>query len=262
MNQSTEPYENFCKWSTEKPLAEKGFIVAADTTQEWLLPWWWENYTKYNDLPVAFVDLGLSKEMKNWCKERGRYIHLFVPDAFLLEKASFPKEHIDHWETLHGKKFWESRNAWFKKPLACLQSPFEKNVWMDLDCEVKGYLGDIFSVPLPSYSVAAAKEHLPNKDPSINSGVILFQKNTPLIETWAEESLKNNSLYFGDQDSLYALILKNHPPMADLPLTYNWSRLNQNNEDALVVHWHGNTGKMVISHQIQKMMMQKEGLLS
>ena len=114
--------EDHSKWPLKKALAEKGFIVAADQSLEWLLPWWWERYSKYNDLPVAFVDLGLSKEMKEWCKEKGHYIHLPVPNVFMDEpedalKATMRRE--------LGSDFSISRNAWFKKPLCCLQAPFE-----------------------------------------------------------------------------------------------------------------------------------------
>ncbi|MES2199736.1 MAG: hypothetical protein V4489_06175 [Chlamydiota bacterium] len=255
------PYETYCKWNVKDPLAEKGFVVAADLTQEWLLPWWWEKYKEHNNAPVAFIDLGLSQEMKRWCKERGHYIHLPVADLFVSGKENFPSKKAKDLEKEFGERIWISRNAWFKKPLACLQSPFKKSVWMDLDCEVKDNLNDIFSLPLIPTSIAVIKEHLPGKDPNVNSGVILFEKDAAILEDWARESLANNVSYPGDQDVLYALILKNKPPLTDLPPIYNWSRLNNDNPEALVIHWHGNHGKVVINHQWQRSQMEKEGLL-
>jgi len=262
LSQSTKPYKNYCKWNREKPLAKKGFIVAADLTQEWLLPWWWNHYSKYNDLPVAFIDFGLSKEMKEWCKKKGHYIPLLIPNIFVAEKDSFSSKHIQDWEKLHGTHFWESRNAWFKKPLACLQTPYETSIWMDLDCEVKGSLTPIFSLPLSPSGISLAKEyHTPGHFDNVNSGVILFQKGISIIEDWARESLEENHAYVGDQDILYALILKKQIPIGDFPLIYNWSRFSNTNPDALVIHWHGNHGKSFILHQIQKATIQEAGLL-
>ena len=48
-------------------------------------------------------------------------------------------EHLDD-------AFWQCRNAWFKKPLACLQSPFKRTIWVDLDCEVRRELGELFAL--------------------------------------------------------------------------------------------------------------------
>lgn len=263
MTQDTRLYETYSKWSLHEPVAENGFVVAADLTQEWLLPWWWSNYTKYNNLPVAFVDLGLSKEMKEWCKKRGHYIPLPIPNIFVAEKDSCSSEHIKNWEELYGSHFWESRNAWFKKPLACLQTPYKTSVWMDLDCEVRGSLTSIFSLSIPSSGIMLAQEYPSVEDwDNINSGVILFKKGNPTIEEWAKESLESNHTYKGDQDILHALILKKQIPLGDLPLIYNWSRFSEVNPEALVVHWHGTHGKSFITHQIQKAIIQEAGLLS
>lgn len=258
MNQSIKPYENYCKWPLEKPLAEKGFIVAADQTLEWLLPWWWERYTKYNDFPVTFVDLGLSKEMKNWCKKQGHYIRLPVPDVFVVD----PKEDLEKiMKEELGPNFSISRNAWFKKPLSCLQSPYELSVWMDIDCEIKGSLHSIFSLPLPSSGIALAQKYCIDYPCDINSGVILFQRGIPIMEAWAKEALKNNQPYVGDENILYDFMMRGEVYIENLPHIYNWSRRFDHNPDALVIHWHGRHGKSFISHQLQKSMLEKEGLL-
>ncbi|MBS0628503.1 MAG: hypothetical protein JSS09_09890 [Verrucomicrobia bacterium] len=245
------------KWNTLKSIAEKGFIVAADLTQEWLLPWWWDNYSKYNNYPVTFIDLGLSKEMKTWCQEKGHYIHLPIPNIFVFEKNSFPLIHIEKWEKDHGSSFWESRNAWFKKPLACLQAPYDLSVWIDLDCEVKGSLSSLFSLPLPSSKITLAQKYHPLAP--VNSGVILFKKGAKIIEDWAKEALENNQTYVGDQDILYTFVCQGKIVSEDLPSIYNWSRLNPPNPNALIIHWHGKPGKSFITHQIQKKQIQSEG---
>ena len=241
----------YCKWSLTDPYQEKGIIVATDCTQEWLLTWWWENYIQHNDLPVSFVDFGMSKEMKAWCQEKGNYIPLSVPNIFIGEKGSFSAIYAEELEKKHGAYIWESRHAWFKKPLACLQSPYKTSLWMDLDCEIRGPLDPLFSLPLYS-GVSLAKNYCEEKGEDINSGVILFKHGAPLIKHWAEESFKESALFIGDQDVLRELIDRGNLKTGDLPLLYNWSRFNKETPEAIVVHWHGNHGKTSISHQISK----------
>jgi len=45
-----------------------GVVVAANGTQEWLLKWWWDHYSKNSDFPVTFFDLGKSKSARNFCE--------------------------------------------------------------------------------------------------------------------------------------------------------------------------------------------------
>ncbi len=237
--------EFYTKWSDRTfPLQEKGVLVASDSTQEWLLPWWFENYQKHNDLPVCFVDFGLSAPMKAWCKSKGDYIYLEVPDVFVAEKKVCTESDILLWEEGYGKSFWESRNAWFKKPLACLQSCYQKTLWVDSDCEIRGSLKPLFSMEIPFSGMMV------NQDLEVNSGVILFVYRSCLIEKWARLSLENNKHYRGDQDILADLLKKQEA--ANLPLIYNHSRLLEDVPNVVVKHWHGANGKTVIAHQIHK----------
>ncbi|MES2199737.1 MAG: hypothetical protein V4489_06180 [Chlamydiota bacterium] len=227
------------------PSATQGFIVGADSKQEWLLPWWWERYSKYNQYPVTFVDFGLSQKMKEWCKKQGNYIELPI-DVPTSIKNFHSTLQIESWEKRYGQNFWESRNAWFKKPLACLQAPYTRSVWMDLDCEVRGSLSPLFSLPFPSEGVAVTKEYVQGKELGINSGVIVFQKGATIIQDWAKASLEKNYAYPGDQDALYDLIIEKKVPLYELPIIYNQSRFSNNLSDAIVIHWHGEFGKSVI----------------
>lgn len=261
MKTPSHPYTSYCKWNPSSPTQQRGFILASDQAQEWLLPWWWENYKKHNNTPVTFIDLGLSLEMRHWCKERGHYIHLPVPDIFVLEKRFFSKTKTHKLERKYGRRMWDSRNAWFKKPLACLQTPYQKTVWIDLDCEVRGSLQPLFDLPFPEDGIVIGKEYFRKKERGVNSGVFIFEKGAPIMEEWAEESLYNNKNYPGDQDILYDLMIEKKIPLIELPSTYNWSRLNKPNPDAIVLHWHGVHGKTYIIHEIQKETLRKEGLL-
>lgn len=249
----THSYLTHCTWPQDPPSDKQGFLVAADLTQEWLLPWWWDKYRAFNDHPVAFVDLGLSSGMKQWCKERGHYVHLPIADIFVQEKQEFSTEHVQKWERQYGNHFWDSRAAWFKKPLACLRTPFKKTIWMDLDCEVKGNLDSMFSLKPPKNGLVIAQGYSYSPDDTdVNSGVIIFEKGVPIIEDWAKESLLSNNIYVGDQDILYDLIVKHSIDIQDLPLIYNWSRFSEQNPEAVVIHWHGKYGKSYIIHEMQK----------
>src|SRR5690606_10167073 len=105
-----------------------GVLVGSDLTLEWALPWWWERYKTYNTHPVAFVDMGLCFEMKEWCKQRGELIRLKIVDFTEEVEPKLAQE----WEEKTGTQFWGSRGAWFKKPFACLSSPFERTLWIDI----------------------------------------------------------------------------------------------------------------------------------
>lgn len=243
-------YSSFCKWGCSEFVTDEGVLVGCDLSQEWLLPWWWEQFQKTNHLPVAFVDFGLSEPMKKWCRERGIFIRLKVADIFVAEKEAVDPGLICEWEEAYGKQFWENRNGWFKKPMACLKTPFQKTIWLDLDCEVRSSLQEIFSFCEHSSGVAIAQElnDPPHQRGGVNSGVIVFKHGVPLLEEWAREALECNHLYPGDQDILTVLI----GDFAPLPHIYNWSRCYEENPQAVILHWHGRHGKTILRHKIAK----------
>ncbi len=246
-------------WPAKEPTIPEGCLVASDLTQEWILPWWWENYSQHNNFPVTFVDLGLSPEMKNWCQEKGHYVHLPLSCVFETERCSLSQEHVQHWEEKHGRLIWDNRKAWFKKPLACLQSPYKKTIWLDLDCQVTGSISPLFSSTLDASGVKVLQETINDCESGVNSGVIIFTWGVSLIEDWAKESVNTTDIYVGDQDVLYALIKKQKLSIADLSPLYNWSRFRGPNPAASILHWHGRQGKQVIEHQIFKKNMETLG---
>jgi hypothetical protein len=230
-------------------IAEKGVIVGADITQEWLLPWWWGHYSAFHTYPTAFVDFGMSAEMKSWCAERGTLISLRIADVFIADRHEMDPSLVQQMEEACGKTFWLYRSAWFKKPLACLQSPFHRSLWIDLDCEVRGPIDALFDLCTEHLAMAVDLS-----SPSFyNSGVIAFKRGLPVIETWGTDALKRNHLFRGDQDLLNAIICEQKIEVVEIPAIYNWSRCCTPNPEARIVHWHGPQGKSAISHQIMKM---------
>src|SRR5579872_4291468 len=119
----------------QKPKQERGVLIACDEKQEWLLPWWWENYSQENTLPVLLVDLGISEETRCWCQQHFRIIDFALEQNFVAPKEKLSKKVRSSWK-IYGKEFWQARNCWFIKPHLMLQTNFRSTLWIDLDCEV------------------------------------------------------------------------------------------------------------------------------
>ncbi len=231
-----------------------GVIVGADMTLEWLLPWWWENYQKHNAHKIAFVDLGLSLEMKEWCRERGELIRLRLLDDFVKEKSEIDPIVANLWDQEFGKHFWQSRVAWFKKPFACLLTPFQRTVWIDIDCEIRGSIQNLFAYADAPPGIAMARNQCP-VDMSIgnyfyNSGVIAFRKNIDLLSDWANCCLRATDTYRTDDEAFSDMVEKRKIAISEIPPAYNWSRCQENDCEAIILHWHGATGKEVLRHRI------------
>jgi len=229
-----------------------GIIVGSDITQEWLLPWWLENTLRHNRRPIAFVDFGLSEEKKQWCRERGELIPLLVADIFVKEREELAFPIIEEWENRYGENFWDSRKAWFKKPLACLQSPFRRTIWVDLDCEVLGSLDFVFDACMHPSGIAMVKDRSsrPSSFPMYNSGVIAFQREIPLIKEWADQSFERNGEFRGDQELLSRMIFEKKLSISELPFIYNWNVGYGIHPDTVVCHWVGEMGKLALRNQI------------
>lgn len=250
------------KWRTKGLVEKDGIIVASDLNQEWLLPWWWEHYHSFNTRPVAFVDFGMSQEMKAWCRERGELIAFPITDIFVADQSELDPIFVRKMEESVGKNwFWPCRNAWFKKPLACLRSPYRRSIWMDLDCEVRGCLNTLFD--LCKSSLAIAKDPtLSTSHTTFNSGVIVFNHEDLIFEEWAHLAIENNCRFRGDQDILSLIIHEQKINVIELPQIYNWSRRLEKNPKAIVLHWHGQHGKNYIQHMIQRSNLQALGFIA
>jgi hypothetical protein len=211
----------------------KGILIGSDDKTEWLLPWWWKYYSKYNDFPVAIADFGLSPKMLKWCQKRFQVISLKCPQDFVQQRNSLSTKRAVQWQEEYKGDVWEARQAWFKKPLACLQTPFDLTVWLDVDCEVCGPLKPLFDILKEGVELAIIRE----ESQEYNSGVLLFPKKASFLKKWAELCLKENDKYMGDQNALTELILAGEVRYTELDHKYNW-RMSKGYYDAVVVaHW-------------------------
>lgn len=225
-----------------------GIIVGSNQTQEWLLPWWWENYQRHNQYPVTFFDFGLSSEAKIWCRQKGNLVSLPMSNFFVREKEEVDLVTAQRWEGRYGEQFWASRNCWFKKPFACSLSPYDRTIWLDLDCEIVSSLQNLFSFCEHPSGFAIAKDQIENS--SYNSGVMVFKKNNTLIEQWAHLAWERNGQFRGDQDLLSKIILDARASICELPQIYNWIIGYGLNSQVVIYHWVGEIGKQLLRNQL------------
>jgi len=233
---------------------QKGILIGSDLNTEWLLPWWWKYYSKYNNFPVAIVDFGLSPKMVKWCQKRGEVISLKSHD---FSSKKLPLDLSKAWESIYLGDLWKARKAWFKKPLACLESPFDLTVWMDIDCEVCGPLNPLFEEWEKGVEVALVRDERSVEEHNYSSGVMVFPKQSAVIQAWAALCLASYDQYMGDQNALTDLLLSGKFSFKEISPLYNWIMFQGYNCGALVAHWGAAWGKEYIRkfggiHELQK----------
>lgn len=242
-----------CKWKRIPQKAE-GIICGCDCQQEWLLSWWWDGYRSENDFPVTFMDFGMSSKAQKWCAERGEVIALNLDASFIKGKEEISLDSARQWEDFYGPTVWKSRYSFFKKPFALLHSPYQKAIWIDLDCEILGSIEEIFSTCDPISQIALVREHatahLPkfHIDGRYNGGVIGFVHGAKMIQKWAEDAVVRNQDFWSDDALLSALIREYEVPVVELSELYNWRLAKGVNVNAIIHHWVGSAGKSYIKH--------------
>jgi len=248
------------KWRDVNKVTPRGVIVASDERQEWLLPWWFENYAKHNTFPITFIDLGLSPEGKEFCIERGELVSIPDYSALGLKEETDPEKAL-FWERTYGtRSWWSKRECWHKKPIALLQTPYEHTLWLDTDCEVRGNLDPVFDIVATSGAIVICEEteetqafdreqgNIFPDEILFNSGVIGFVRGSAYIMEWAGATLSKHGSYWGDQDLLSRLIYENKWPVQILDPMYNWRELAKGKHpDVKISHWLGEKGKFFIS---------------
>ena len=247
-------------WREVTAVIPKGVVVASNEQQEWLLPWWWENYTKHNTFPVTFINFGLSEEGKSFCRQRGELVEIpFLP--FIGVKEETEEERGVFWESIYGSSaWWAKRSLWHKKPIALLQTPYEQTLWLDTDCEVHASLAPLFEKmtkesgllicpePEEAQEFDREKGHIFVDEVLFNSGVIGFTRGSPYILEWACHTLKDHGFYLGDQNLLSRLIYEKKWPVQILDRLYNWRQITHGKHpDVKITHWVGDMGKFFIS---------------
>ena len=239
----------------DKPKFSLGILCGCDSHQEWLLPWWWSRLEEHSKLPVTFCDFGMSKEARQWCQEKGNLLDIEWDPAWITPREKIGEDRIAAWESLYGSSVWDARNAWFKKPIALLSTPYQKTVWLDLDCEVLSSILPLFETCSPASPISMVREmassHLPLFHPEIkyNSGVMAVEHGASLIQKWAEEAICSNHLFWGDDPLFSYLISVERYPINELSEVWNWRMSDAFCMNAKIYHWVGSGGKGFIRQQ-------------
>lgn len=220
----------------------RGILVGCDQNQEWLLSWWWDNYRQENSLPVAFADFGMSEEGKAWCREHGILLPTNTDGLKVATRDEINPALIVEWENF-SDFFWKVRQAWMKKPFACLCSPFSQTLWIDLDCEVLGNLAKIYDYIDPHSKMGLVQV---NTGTEFNSGVIVFEKDSPLLKKWTEATLSKNHQFVSDQGILSQVIFECSYSVGEIPEIYNWPMCRGYHLGTVVLHWAAEWGKAYI----------------
>lgn len=243
----------------------RGVLVGCDYKQEWLLPWWWDHYTKNNAFPIAFFDFGLSEEGRAWCKSKGTLIDL-TSEITPTDRSLLDEKTIQAFELTCGKNLWAVRSSWLKKPFALSMAPFSINLWIDTDCEIKGSLLPLFKRLKKDTEIAIVKDPsqaserlLPNEI-DYNSGVILFHKNAEFIKHAIKQLLLHENKFPGDQNALSRAIYLHNPSLIELPKKYNTRFDEEASSDVLIRHYCGGPGKIEILNNLPKTYFQGIGI--
>lgn len=241
-----------------------GILLGADLSGEWLLPWFWEHYTKANSYPVAFVDFGMSEFGIEWCQKYGTVVSL-KHECSASKKEDLPQEIVERWEIRHGESVWSVRDAWMKKPFALQSTPFDKTIWIDNDCMVKGSLAPLFEI-LDTYDLAAyedTSEKLwlsPDAEPHYNSGVVAYKKNTPFLKQLHETALTYEAQLPGDEEILGKAIHTYAPKVYKLPLEYNCQYDKKSIKEPTIIHYSTGPGKLEIMQMLPQSYYQGVGI--
>ncbi len=232
----------------------QGVLVGLNCEQEWLLAWFYTHFRNFNpELPIAFADFGMSKEAREWCLERGDVFD--VPELAGPKPANFLFQG-DQWKEWKLDTFTWTADRWlcFRKPLAIALSPFEKTLWLDLDCQIRASLEPLFSLPLSSTKFGATPcgsyfyAHNLSKDlvyliDKYHTGVVLTEKSSPLLHQWTD-SITSDPSFRTEEGPLSFLAAKNNLPITEISRLYNWSVFTWGeNNDAAIYHWLGKEAK-------------------
>ncbi len=222
----------------------RGVLVGTDTAQEWLLPWWWSHYSCHNTLPVTFVDFGMSQKVLHWCQKKGNVIPLHLDKSFIAPKEAIDPTKAAIWERRAGKDVWGWRESCFNKPFALALTPYDETVWLDLDCEVFESLDPIFQfIKEFDFSIANPMERF---EEQYNSGVVVYRKNSAILEKWIDLCLRENVHFYGDDHVLSHLLNHEEIPFQLLPREWNWMMPLGINFFVKIFHWLTPVGKAFI----------------
>lgn len=198
------------------------FLTGADSSHEWMLPWWVENIQRH--MPgekIVIADFGI----KNVSLDQYENIEIIPTSEF---------QHV--------------KKAWFLKPLALLKCQYDKVCWLDIDCEVLKPCLEIFDYAEDG-KLALTKDLFGGRRAYWATGVVLIDGKPKILEDWNTRTLLQRDR--GDQESLYKLIRNQCEFVVEMPQDYQVLRLAlkrgiKKHREMKIIHWTGVMGKSII----------------
>lgn len=239
--------ESLTSWRTDGLIDADGIMIGSDHAFESWIPWWFANYSKYNNFPITVADLGMSIEMKKWCEDRWEVIPGDVPMSIFKNRMPLIQQKFSKKSKLYPQK----RFCWFKIPFTLLQSPYRRTIWMDLDCLVMGKIDELFDYANNPYGVALGEDNRKEKikvkvevgiikpgEKHFNCGVMPYLHGTDLIKKWATSIIEKEGYYLGNQVMFLELLSELGIDLPSFPKKYNWivPELGVNRE-AIILHF-------------------------
>jgi len=200
---------------------DKAFVTGCDSTNEWMLPWFFEHYKKHTQTPLIFADFGISNR-----KAIEPHVHAIIDLTKISERS------------------------WFKKPKALIHSPAINLVWLDTDIQVMKPIDEIFDLLKPNKLNMVQDKPWAKRRGGVqfNSGVVGIINKPLILGMWADWCKHSNEV--GDQETLTANLnpITQLTYINELPNEYNHLRLqiendNQPATNARIIHWTGPKGK-------------------
>ena len=202
---------------------DKAFVTGCDENHEWMLEWFFKNYKKHmKDVPLVFANFGLT------------------PDG--LKKV---RENVH--AVMNLKPFDEE--GWFKKPMSMIKCPSKKTIFIDLDCEIRDDISNLFNMLKPNMLNMVEDKPWTMRGQELwhNSGVVGFIDKPTILYDWAK-AIRDNPVQ-GDQEVLHLLLnpITKIKYINDIPNEYNVLRLQVETDGYAgaikVMHWTGQKGK-------------------
>lgn len=242
MNRITE-------WNSTNYQGGDGILIATDMNQEWMLKWWWNHYSKHNDSPVTFCDIGMSNSARKWCASKGNVISFSLQELSISQKENIPPHVQKEWESIHSERIWDCRLQCLQKPFFILQSPYDRTIFVDTDCKVNNSLTPLFSLCNADDGISMVQMEL-SKATIVHSGVIVARRNAPAFSNWAQTILENHQTISCDEQGLILAQQKTPFKINPLPIEYNFINYWKTDSPMQVNHYSGVHGKREILKQI------------
>ena len=209
---------------------DEAFVTGCDEKHEWMLEWFFKNYKQHiKNIPLIFANFGLTPEGLTLVREN---VHAVMNLKTFDEKG------------------------WFKKPMSMIKSPSKKTIWIDLDCEIRDDISNLFGMLKPDMlnMVEDKPWTMRGKELWHNSGLVGFIDKPPILYQWAK-AIREDPVQ-GDQEVLHLMLnpITKIKYINDIPNEYNVLRLQTETDGydgpIKVMHWTGAKGKDKIKAMI------------